>query len=71
MAGIMRHISELFVDYPDLIQDFGSFTPPGYDFEYDSENKLGTVRIITPQGSTVLDNTPGRDGGKSPNRGKR
>ena len=75
MAETMRRISELFAGYPDLIQGFDTFTPPGYGVECESENKLDTVRTTTPHGSTVQDNTPGRgggrDGGRSPNRVKR
>jgi len=71
LTETMRRISGIFAGYPDLIQGFDDFTPPGYSVQCESENKLDTVRITTPRGTTEQDNTPGRDTERSPNGRKR
>ncbi|KAL1888866.1 hypothetical protein Sste5346_009250 [Sporothrix stenoceras] len=72
MPDTMRRISSIFAGYPDLINGFDAFMPTGYGVRHESENKLDTVRITTPDGgTTVHGKKPGHDSGRSPNRGKR
>lgn len=51
-------MSDLFAGYPDLIQGFNTFLPPGYSIDC---SDAGAIRVITPTGLTVLPEllTPG------------
>ncbi|KAK1757352.1 hypothetical protein QBC47DRAFT_375755 [Echria macrotheca] len=51
--GVISRVSELFAGHPMLIQGFNTFLPPGYRIECGLENNPNSIRVTTPQGSTI------------------
>lgn len=58
--GVIRLVSDLFAGYPDLIRRFDVFNPPGYHVECEPENKLDSILITTPSGTTIHDTSAAR-----------
>lgn len=48
--GVIDRVSGLFTGYPELIQGFNTFLPPGYRIECGTDN---AIRVTTPMGTTV------------------
>lgn len=50
---MIARVSELFAGHPNLIQGFNTFLPPGYRIECGLTSDPNSIRVTTPQGSTI------------------
>ncbi|CAA20757.2 Clr6 I prime and Rpd3L histone deacetylase complex subunit Pst1 [Schizosaccharomyces pombe] len=53
---VITRVSKLFAGYPNLIQGFNTFLPPGYSIEISSADpgSLAGIHITTPQGPLMI-----------------